>query len=213
MIEHLDVPKRLLMGPWCHMNPIDAIPGPRIDHVRELIRWFDRWLRGTENGIDREPPIVLFVRRTTAPEPDLDAFAGEWRYEPAWPPDGGCAALELDTAAATGRAALCCARRRRRHGAHPRHLLPALRARARPAARRDPLAGLRLAVIGRSRDPRQPGRRAARFARPHPVAFAAARLTEVLHDGTSVLVSRGILNLTHRDSHTTPEPLEPGAAY
>ena len=55
------MPKRLLMGPWSHMNPIDSIPGPRIDHVRELIRWFDRWLRGVENGIDREPPIVLFA--------------------------------------------------------------------------------------------------------------------------------------------------------
>ena len=79
LIEHLDVPKRLLMGPWSHMNPIDSVPGPRIDHVRELIRWFDRWLRGTQNGIDLEPPIVLFARRTTPPEPDLDAFLGEWR--------------------------------------------------------------------------------------------------------------------------------------
>ena len=35
----------------------------------------------------------------------------------------------------------------------------------------------------------------------------------MLPDGTSVLVSRGILNLTHRDSHTHPEPLEAGAAY
>ena len=67
------------------MNPIDSIPGPRIDHVRELIRWFDRWLRGTQNGIDREPPIVLFVRRSTPPAPDLDAFRGEWRYEAEWP--------------------------------------------------------------------------------------------------------------------------------
>ena len=45
------------------------------------------------------------------------------------------------------------------------------------------------------------------FRSSEPVAFAAARLTEVLPDGTSVLVCRGILNLTHRDSHT-----EPGAA-
>ena len=44
----------------------------------------------------------------------------------------------------------------------------------------------------------------------HPVAFAAARLSEVLPDGTSALVSRGILNLTHRDSHTDPEPRHAG---
>jgi hypothetical protein len=45
------------------------------------------------------------------------------------------------------------------------------------------------------------------------VAYAAARLCEVLPDGTSILVSRGILNLTHRASHADPEPLAPGDAY
>jgi len=87
LFEHLEVPKRLLMGPWSHMEPNSSIPGPRIDHIHELIRWFDRWLRDADNGIDREPPIVLFARKTTRPEPDLDAYEGEWRFEPAWPPE------------------------------------------------------------------------------------------------------------------------------
>ena len=47
----------------------------------------------------------------------------------------------------------------------------------------------------------------------HPVAYAAARLCEVLPDGTSILVSRGILNLTHRASHADPQPLGPGEPY
>jgi hypothetical protein len=47
----------------------------------------------------------------------------------------------------------------------------------------------------------------------HPVAFLSAKLCEVLDDGTSVLVSRGVLNLTHRASHTSPEALAPGEAY
>ena len=87
LFEHLEVPKRLLMGPWSHMEPNGSIPGPRIDHIHELIRWFDRWLRDADNGIDREPPIVVFARQTTRPEPDLDAYEGEWRFEPAWPPE------------------------------------------------------------------------------------------------------------------------------
>ena len=62
------------MGPWSHMEPNGSIPGPRIDHVHEMIRWFDRWLRDADNGIDREPPIVVFARQTTRPEPDLDAY-------------------------------------------------------------------------------------------------------------------------------------------
>jgi hypothetical protein len=43
-----------------------------------------------------------------------------------------------------------------------------------------------------------------------PVAFVSAKLSEVLHDGTSALISRGLLNLTHRSSHTDPAPLVPG---
>ena len=45
---------------------------------------------------------------------------------------------------------------------------------------------------------------------PHPVAFLSARLCDVFPDGTSALVSRGVLNLTHRNGHDAPEPLEPG---
>jgi hypothetical protein len=35
----------------------------------------------------------------------------------------------------------------------------------------------------------------------------------VAPDGTSLLVTRGVLNLTHRDSHEFPEPLERGRRY
>jgi uncharacterized protein len=212
LIEHLDVPKRLVMGPWSHMNPIDSVPGPRIDHVRELIRWFDRWLRGVENGIDLEPPIVLFARRTTPPEPDLDAFRGEWRHEPEWPPARGRPhVLELP-----------------RDGGHAEDTL---------SVRGDVgvmghIRGTYYPPYGLALDQRPDELHSLVYDWPvpgdleilgvpvleltvrssHPVAFAAARLSEVLPDGTSALVSRGILNLTHRDSHTDPEPLTPGEA-
>ena len=43
-----------------------------------------------------------------------------------------------------------------------------------------------------------------------PVAFVSAKLCDVAPDGTSALVTRGILNLTHRDSHERPDPLPVG---
>ena len=43
-----------------------------------------------------------------------------------------------------------------------------------------------------------------------PVAQLAARLCDVAPDGTSLLVTRGVLNITHRDSHEHPKPVEPG---
>src|ERR1051326_7969130 len=45
------------------------------------------------------------------------------------------------------------------------------------------------------------------------VAFVSVKLCDVALDGTSVLVSKGVLNLTHRHSHERPEPLVPGQGY
>jgi hypothetical protein len=46
-----------------------------------------------------------------------------------------------------------------------------------------------------------------------PQALVAVRLCDVAPDGSSLLVTRGVLNLTHRESHEHPEPLEPGQRY
>jgi putative CocE/NonD family hydrolase len=43
-------------------------------HAIEL-RWFDRWLKGIDNGVDREPPVKIFVMGRN-----------QWRYENEWPP-------------------------------------------------------------------------------------------------------------------------------
>ena len=44
-----------------------------------------------------------------------------------------------------------------------------------------------------------------------PVAFLSARLCDVFPDGTSALVSRGVLNLTHRDGHAAPSRSSPAS--
>jgi hypothetical protein len=46
-----------------------------------------------------------------------------------------------------------------------------------------------------------------------PNALLAVRLCDVAPDGASRLVSWGLLNLTHRDGHVEPKPLEPGEIY
>ena len=45
------------------------------------------------------------------------------------------------------------------------------------------------------------------------MAHVAVRLADVAPDGTSALVSTGVLNLTHHDSSSAPQALEPGAVY
>ncbi len=49
-----------------------------------------------------------------------------------------------------------------------------------------------------------------RVASNEPVATVSAKLCEVGADGASVLITRGLLNLTHRSGSTNPEPLAPG---
>ena len=45
------------------------------------------------------------------------------------------------------------------------------------------------------------------------MAYCSVKLCDVFPDGTSALVTRGSLDLTHRDSHSAPQPLVPGKEY
>ena len=46
-----------------------------------------------------------------------------------------------------------------------------------------------------------------------PEALVAVRLCAVAPDGSSLLITRGLLNLTHREGHDKVEPLERGRPY
>jgi hypothetical protein len=48
-------------------------------------------------------------------------------------------------------------------------------------------------------------------ASDEPLALLAVRLCDVAPDGSSSLVTRGLLNLAHRTGSSAPQPLEPGA--
>jgi len=69
---------RLVMGPGAHKG-VDYVAGEfgaqsRVDTRRLQLRWFDHYLLGRDNGVDREPPVDLFVFGDNA-----------WRKEAAWP--------------------------------------------------------------------------------------------------------------------------------
>lgn len=61
--------QKLVLGPWGHtaqatrMGPLEIDFGPNaiVDLERSYVRWLDRWLKGADNGIDREPLVSLFV--------------------------------------------------------------------------------------------------------------------------------------------------------
>ena len=55
LVETLNSPSKGLIGPWAHTFPHLGLPGPAIGFLQEAVRWWDRWLKGMDNGIDREP--------------------------------------------------------------------------------------------------------------------------------------------------------------
>lgn len=66
---------RLLVGPWAHItrsllwmgNLVGDVnfgiqaSSQALDLMGVQLRWFDYWLKGTDNGLDREAPVRLFV--------------------------------------------------------------------------------------------------------------------------------------------------------
>ena len=60
-------------------------PGPNLDELHEIVRFFDRWLKGIPNGADEEPAITWFEREYAEPEPFPAALPGRWRAATAYP--------------------------------------------------------------------------------------------------------------------------------
>lgn len=72
---------RTIIGPWTHGGQHEPRAGERkfppeaaIDDDELILRWMDHYLRGIDNGIQREKPVRLFVMGENT-----------WRDEDAWP--------------------------------------------------------------------------------------------------------------------------------
>ncbi len=206
--EALDCPKRLVLGPWSHMSQATSLPGPHIDLVPELCRWFGRWLRDDPNGIDTEAPIVVFARRATRPAPDLAELRGEWRSEATWPPERLRTTTLAPHGEGTDRVSV-----RGDVGLTAWNSCAGKLPWGQPDDQRpddalslvydwEPLDD-ELEIMG------YPSLR-LRVVPTEPVAYLAVRVCDVFPDGTSALVTRAVLNLTHRESHAEPAPLTPG---
>ncbi len=78
-------PSRTIVGNWVHGLPASATPGPNVDELHELVRFFDRWLKGIPNGADSEPPLTWFEREYATPEPFPVSLPGRWRAAAAYP--------------------------------------------------------------------------------------------------------------------------------
>jgi len=79
---------KLILGPWEHggrFNTSAANPGETgFDHLGEIIKFFDYYLKGIQNGIDKEPRVHYF---TMGEE--------KWKSAESWPPKAETTTLFL----------------------------------------------------------------------------------------------------------------------
>ena len=78
LLEHLQVPRRGIIGPWGHVDAVDGAPGPNVGMLQELVRWFGHWLRGDENGAMDGPMLRAYVQEWNDPATRLDERPGRW---------------------------------------------------------------------------------------------------------------------------------------
>jgi putative CocE/NonD family hydrolase len=101
MARRSTAPQRLIVGPWNHggmragasrigeveFGP-DAAWGNAV-YNPERLRWFDRWLKDLDTGVERDDPVRLFVMGGGAGGRDRDGAlrqGGRWITATAWPP-------------------------------------------------------------------------------------------------------------------------------
>ena len=93
--ERKKSPQRLIVGPWTHSRPnvsyagdAQFTPDAAIDLNAFQQRWFDHWLKGVDNGVDREAPVRIYVMGggDGHKTPEGRVFVGGyWRDEREWP--------------------------------------------------------------------------------------------------------------------------------
>ena len=221
LLTGLQSPKLGLIGPWGHAYAHEATPGPQIGFLQELLRWWDHWLKGHDTGIMREPLLRAYMQEALPPTTRYDEVPGRWIAEEVWP----SSRIRSRALFLTGEGTLTEARPEEHQiviaspqsvgsasGAWCPYGMPgdlpsdqriedgmAIVFETAPLAERIELLGAPILTADVSAD--------------RPNAFLVARLSLVAPDGAATRISYGVLNLTHRDSHSEPSPLVPGMGY
>ncbi|AEM82460.1 CocE/NonD family hydrolase [Streptomyces violaceusniger] len=227
LLGQLDVPRRGLIGPWSHKYPHLGEPGPAIGYLQEVVRWWDHWLKGVDNGVMDGPMLWTWMQDSVAPSTSYEERPGRWIAEPRWPSPN----VEPAVHPLTGR----------RIGA-PDDTSSGQEAQGEPLTVQSPLSVGQFAGKWASYnappdlpyDQREEDggslvfetdpltERVEILGSPsveldlsvnEPVAMVAARLSDVAPDGRATRVTYGLLNVAHRETIGDPEPLEPGRRY
>jgi putative CocE/NonD family hydrolase len=220
LLAGLKTPRKGLIGPWAHLYPHDGVPGPAIGFLQEALRWWDQWLKGTDTGIMAEPMLRVWMQESVPPKPFYKHRPGRWVAETQWPSPRitfkrhWLSPGRLSSAAPVRAQLDFCSPQTTGLGAGEWCGFGApgeapldqrgddgcsLTFDSEPLPDRMEILGAPAAML--------------EVAVEQSVALIAVRLNDVAPDGASTRVTYGLLNLTHRNGHEQPQPLEPGKRY
>ncbi|MFE2034435.1 CocE/NonD family hydrolase [Streptomyces scopuliridis] len=212
LVGHLDPGKvRGLIGPWSHQYPDRGLPpGPAIGFLQETLRWWDHWLKDEETGVMAEPLLRSWLNDPVPPATSYGTMPGRWVGDDNWPSpsvtwdarplgDSGAAPVVVRSPQHTGLDA-----GRFFPFGNPADLPPDQREEDGRSVCFDsaPLTG-RVEILGRPRV-------RLRLDSATPRAHVIARVCDVAPDGSSTLVTRGVLNLMSRHGRERADAWVPG---
>ncbi len=213
LVSNVQSPVKGIVGPWSHQYPDRGLaPGPSVGFLQETLRWWDRWLRGIDTGVEEDPALRAWINEGEAPATYYASRRGRWVGAEAWP------------SAATHRRALPLATLRggedgpvvvrspQHTGADAGRFFPFGNATDLPPDQRaeDGRSVCFDLPVGRAFDLLGNALVTLSVTSDQPRATLTVRLCDVAPDGSSTLVTRGVLNAAKRDGMDRNDPLVPG---
>ncbi|SMG41881.1 CocE/NonD family hydrolase [Agreia pratensis] len=213
LVENIDAPVKGIIGPWSHQYPDRGLaPGPGIGFLQESLRWWDRWLRGDENGVEELPALRAWINNSEPPATYYAERTGRWVAAEAWP-STATSDRAVPLSSLVG-------------GAHGPVIVRSPQSTGLDAGRFFPFGN----ATDLPTDQRAEDGRSVCFDLPVDEAFdvlgsvvvnlavtsdashahVIVRLCDVAPDGSSTLVTRGVLNLDKRHGRDRADALEPG---
>lgn len=214
LVENITAPVQGIVGPWVHQYPHMAVPGPQIGFLQLAVRWWDRWLKGMQNGAEDDPALRGYMLHSQPPDASVAHRAGHWVAEANWPsPRVARQIMALSAEGLLGGAGghLATEVRTPQHlGLHTGEFFPMGLSAEMPGdqAPDDAISvcfdtapmEAALSLFGAAQ-------LNLRITCDTPSAFVVARLCDVAPDGSSVRICHGMLNLRHRTSREYPTPV------
>lgn len=219
LVSNLSAPAKGIIGPWIHKYPHIAGPQPAIGFLQEAKRWWDHWLKGKDTGVQDDPDMRIYVMDSVKPKAWLPERPGRWIAEQTWPApaidrktlhltESGLSVTPSAIETSVCSSADC--------GATGGEYFPYAYGPEFPTDQRSDDAQSACfdgPVLAEAVDLVGAPKIALRLSADKPAAQIAVRLCDVFPDGTSALISHGMLNLQHRHSQETPQAIISGEEF